>query len=647
MAVKFLCLLLLVPFICFGKEIKYELKSPNGAVLLSLSIDKDITLRTSKNGEQLLYPSVISLSVQNMMNTFVVSSAKTKSINEVIVPAIKTKFAIIKNEANEITIQFKTGLSLTLRAYNNGVAYRWSFLKKGSYKILDEQFDIKINTEAPVFFPMEKSMFSHNENRYLNVPVKNLADALGSMPLLINGSKTKLLFTESDLLDYVSMFIKGTGTGFKAVFPHYPLEEKTMNDRDVMVNKEEEYIAVVTAPATLPWRIMMIEDNAAGLLTNQLVYQLATPATGDFSWVKPGKVCWDWWNANNIYKVDFKAGVNTVTYKYYIDFAAENKVPYIILDEGWYVLGNVTEIVKDINLQELIVYGKQKNVDIILWVTWKGLNDKMTEALDLYKSWGVAGIKVDFMQRNDQKMVQFYLKATQETAKRQLLIDFHGCYKPTGLERTYPNALTREGVYGLENSKWDSTTRTIGPTHNVTLPFTRMVAGPMDYTPGSMMNYQASDWHAVFNNPTSQGTRCQQMAMYVIYESPLQMMADNPTNYKANQECTDFIASVPVEWYDTKVLDAEAGQHLAMARKAKNGDWYIGAMNDWTERTMQLNLSFLEMGNYNIEIFQDGINANNVAMDYKKIMQTVNNKSILDITLAKGGGWAARINKLP
>ncbi len=645
MSIKILWLIVLLPCFCFAKEIKYDLKSPNSAVVLSLLIDKGITISASKNGEALLYPSAIFLSAKNVGNGFIVSSSKTKNINETIIPAVKTKFAEIKNEANEIIIQFKNGTGLIARAYNNGIAYRWVFSKKGSYKILDEQFDIKIDNEAPVFFPMEKSMFSHNENRYLNIPVKNLTDSLGSMPLLINGSKTKLLFTESDLLDYASMFIKGTGTGFKAVFPHYPLEEKTLNDRDVIVNKEENYIAVVNGPVTLPWRIMMIEDNAAGLLTNQLVYQLASPATGDFSWVKPGKVCWDWWNKNNIYKVDFKAGVNTATYKYYIDFAAENKVPYIILDEGWYVLGNVTDIVKDINLQELIAYGKQKNAGIILWVTWKGLNDKMTEALDLYKSWGVKGIKVDFMQRNDEKMVQFYLKATQETAKRQLLIDFHGCYKPTGLERTYPNALTREGVFGLENSKWDSTTRTIGPVHNVTLPFTRMVAGPMDYTPGSMMNYQAGDWHAIFNNPTSQGTRCQQMAMYVIYESPLQMMADNPTNYKNNQECTDFIAAVPVEWYDTKVLDAEAGQHLAMARKAKTGDWYIGAMNDWTERIMQLNLSFLDAGNYNIEIFQDGVNANNVAMDYKKVIQTVNNKTILTITLAKGGGWAARINK--
>ena len=356
--------------------------------------------------------------------------------------------------------------------------------------------------------------------------------------------------------------------------------------------------------------------------------------------LKPGKVAWDWWNWNNIYGVDFRAGINTETYKYYIDFASKYGIEYVILDEGWYKLGNLLNVVPEINVEELVTHGKAKNVGIILWVIWKTLDDQLEEALDQFVKWGVKGIKVDFMQRDDQWMVNYYYKIAREAAKRHLVVDFHGAYKPTGLIRTYPNVLTSEGVRGLENSKWSKDDPS--PGHNVTIPFIRMLAGPMDYTPGAMINATTEQFQPIFNRPMSQGTRCHQLAMYVVYESPLQMLCDSPSNYLRELECMEFLSRVPTVWDDTRVLDAKIGEYILLARKSGN-DWYVGAMTNWTARELEVDFSFLDAGNYNIEIYQDGINADRNAMDYKKVVRTVAKNEKLNIHLAPGGGWIARL----
>jgi len=350
-------------------------------------------------------------------------------------------------------------------------------------------------------------------------------------------------------------------------------------------------------------------------------------------------VAWDWWNANNIYGVDFRAGVNTLTYKYYIDFAARYGIEYIILDEGWYPLGNLLVNAPDMDVDELFRYGKEKGVGIVLWVTWKTLEDQLEPALERFTKWGAAGIKVDFMQRDDQWMVNYYEKVAREAAKRHMLVDFHGAYKPTGLIRTYPNVITSEGVKGLENSKWS---KDVTPEHDVTLPFIRMLAGPMDYTPGAMLNAQDKDFAASFNRPMSQGTRCHQLAMYVVYESPLQMLADNPSNYLREPECMEFLAGVPAVWDQTKALDAKVGDYVLVARR-HGKDWYVGAMTDWTARTLTADLSFLGAGSYEAQIYQDGVNADRYAGDYKKTTRTVTAKDKIEVKLAPGGGWAARL----
>jgi alpha-glucosidase len=438
------------------------------------------------------------------------------------------------------------------------------------------------------------------------------------------------------------MWLNDAGPGkIKGVHPQFPEEEKLRSDRDLAVTKTKDYIASTKGTRTFPWRVFVVAANDGKLIESDLVFKLAAPCKiADTKWIKPGQVAWDWWNANNIYGVDFKAGINTETYKYYIDFASKNGIEYVILDEGWYKKGTVLESIPQIDVPELCRYAESKNVGVILWVVWKTFWDKIDEAVALYEKWGVKGVKVDFMQRDDQPVVNFYQEAMQKTAEHHLLIDFHGAYKPDGAGRTWPNALTREGVKGLENSKWS---KDITPDHNLMLPFIRMVAGPMDYTPGAMLNFERNNFTPIFNRPGSLGTRVHQMALYVVFESPLQMLADSPTNYMKEQECTDFIVKIPVVWDDTRVLDAKIGDYLLLVRKSGD-DWFAGALTDWKARDMELDLSFLPAGDYNIEIFSDGINADRHAQDYKHLKQQVKAGEKVMIKMVSGGGWVARIS---
>ena len=375
-------------------------------------------------------------------------------------------------------------------------------------------------------------------------------------------------------------------------------------------------------------------------MTNQLVYLLAKPSqVEDTSWIKPGKVAWDWWNANNVYNVPFKSGVNTQTYKYYIDFASKYGIEYIILDEGWYKLGNLLDVVPEMDIAELTEYGRQKKVGIILWVVWKTLDDQLEPALNQFQKWGVKGIKVDFMQRDDQPVMNFYHKISREAAKRKMLVDFHGAIRPATMTRTWPNLISTEGVRGLEQSKWS---KYAAPEHDVTLPFTRMLLGPMDYTPGAMVNAQKASFVPIFEQPMSQGTRCHQLAMYVVYESPLQMLADNPSNYLREPEVMEFLAPVPTVWDETKVLDARMGDYLIVARRSGR-DWYVGAMTDWTPRELEADLSFLPEGSFQMEAYQDGVNSDRHGSDYTKVKSRVDRTTKLKIRMAAGGGWAARI----
>ena len=632
----------------FGKI--YQLNSPDGKINVNIKIDRQITWSASYENKPVILPGVISLTIDDQQvlgDQPKVISTKQKTIKQEIHPVVPTKFKTITDYCNELTIQFKGKYTLVFRAYDDGVAYRFITDIPKQIKVYGEETYFAFPDKSIVYFPEEKSFISHYERLYRITEIDSIAkDQFCSLPVLISTEDgIKVLVTEADLHDYPNMFLFGTGShALIAGFPKVPLEIKPGRYavRDMIITKEADYIAITDGCRSFPWRVFIITDDDCKLVESTLVFKLSRSlALEETAWIRTGKVAWDWWNAWNIYGVDFRAGINTETYKYYIDFASKYGIEYIILDEGWSNTTDLFDIIPEINLQEIILYGKEKNVGVILWTLWKPLDDNLDQALDQFAEWGAKGIKVDFMQLADQDMVNFYERIAREAAKRKLIVDFHGAFKPSGLRRAYPNVLTYEGVKGLENSKWSDL---ITPGHDVTLPFTRMVAGPMDYTPGAMVNALKNNFHPFFTRPMSQGTRCHQIAMYVVYESPLQMLADNPSNYLKEHECTDFIAKIPVTWDDTKVLNAKIGEYIVIARKKEN-TWYIGAMTDWEAREFELVFNFLEEGIYDIEIMEDGINADRYASDYKKITGEITRDSQMKIKLAKGGGWAAVISR--
>ncbi len=622
---------LLFALLCFFAVVNsaakdYKLISPDGKITVTVSVASELTWSATYNNIATITSANAAI-IMNDGRTFgkneIVKKAVAGKSDNLIEPAVAYKRSVIEDKYNSLLLTFRSGAALQFRAYNDGVAYRFETSLKNDLIIKDEVAGFSLPAGSSAWYPLEESFMSHNERIFTFSSLDTISDKhLASLPVLFKtGSGVNVLVSESDVEDYPGLWLRGAGSGkLRGVHPGYPETEKLTRDRDLFVTKTLDYIASTKGTRTFPWRVFVITDNDGKLVENDLIYRLGSPnRLPDTKWIKPGKVAWDWWNACNIYGVDFRAGINNETYKYYIDFASRNGLEYIILDEGWYKTGTVLESIPEIDIPELCRYAESKNVGVILWVVWKTFQDKMDDAVALYEKWGVKGVKVDFMQRDDQKMVNFYHEAARKTAEHHLLIDFHGSYKPDGLNRTYPNALTREGVRGMENDKWE---RTITPEHDVTLPFTRMVAGPMDYTPGAMVNMDRANFSPQFTRPSSQGTRVHQMSLYVIYESPLQMLSDSPSNYMKEQECTDFIAKVPVVWDDIKVLAAKTGDYLLLARRTGR-EWYVGAMTDWNARDLDLDLSFLPAGEYGMEIFHDGVNADLHAQDYKHIKTNI------------------------
>src|SRR6266567_140115 len=625
----------------------YDLRSPDGRIEIRIRSAGELRYDVVLKGLAILENSTLSLDVEHKKLGLQpkVVDAKPRSSDEVVVPVVRQKFAKIRDHYNELKLNMEGGYAVVFRAYNEGVAYRFeTSIPQEKVKIYGEESTFNFSANDIVYYPQEDSFFSHNERKYLPQHLREIApEFLATLPAVVDvGEGAKVAIAESDVDSYPGLWLRGTGgNALAATFPPYPLKESLTRDRDYRVVESADYIAVTAGTRTFPWRIIGVADQDGDLLTNQIVYLLEKPSqVQDTSWIKPGKVAWDWWNANNVYGVDFKAGINTATYKYYIDFAAKYGIPYIILDEGWYKLGNLLDVVPELNLEELMTYAKQKNVGIILWVVWKTLDDQLIPALDLFEKWGVKGIKVDFMQRSDQILIDYYHKVSRETAKRKMLVDFHGDQKPATMTRTWPNLISTEGVRGMEWSKWSADAE---PKHNVTLPFTRMFLGPIDYTPGAMLNAQKDMFAPIFKRPMALGTRCHQLAMYVVFESPLQMLSDSPSNYLREPDAMEFLAPVPTVWDDTKVVAAKMGDYVVIARR-HGQDWYVGAMTDWTARELDVDLSFLPEGNFQMEAFQDGANADRMASDYKKIKMQVNKSIKLKIKLAPGGGWAARIH---
>jgi alpha-glucosidase len=639
------------------KNKNFEIKSPGGNLSLNIEAGAKLQWSVQSDGQQIVSPSSISLQLEGgevLGENVKILSSKTEKIDNVIT-AVNYKKSSIQDQCNQLIINFKGDYGIIFRVYNDGLAYRFFTKKKGELLVKNEEANFNFTADHRVFVPYMwdyrdgKIFNSSFESLYKEIKISKFAsDSLAFLPVLIDvGNNKKVVILEADLEEYPGMYlnINQTHMGFMGVYAPYPLEAKLggYGGINYIPVKRADYIAKVDGNRNFPWRIVVISNQDKELLNNDMVQRLASPSRiEDISWIQPGQVAWDWWNDLNISHVDFKAGMNTPTYKYYIDFASANKIKYIIIDGGWSESLDLTKVKPDLNLQEIIDYGKLKGVDVILWASWYAVTQQMDKVFPLYSKMGVKGFKIDFVDRDDQKAVASLYEIAKKAADYHLLVDYHGVFKPTGLQKTYPNVIGFEGVKGLENYKWATEDQ---PRYVVSIPYLRMMAGPMDYTPGAMRNSNKANYRPINSNPMSQGTRCQQLAMYVVYEAPLQMLSDNPTIYMKEQECTDFITRVPTTFDATVALDGKVGEYVALARR-KGDTWFVGSMSNWSARDMTLDFSFLGDGDYQAVVFKDGINADRDATDYKKEIIKISKDSKLNIHLAPGGGWAARIEKL-
>lgn len=626
-----------------------NLKSPNGNIDLELSFTDKIYYSVYFHGNKILKNCTLSMSLSDEVlgvNPEVVS-IKRKTVDEMKYPHIAIKQSEVHNYSNDIVVKLKGKYSVEFKAFNEGIAYRLILDKNKEIEVIDEDFTVNFVDNCLAHMSLTSGFKTSYENPYThkNTSEYAITDEMSYLPVLLeNKGKYSILISEADLSDYPCMFLKSTGdNGLYSTFPKYPLEFGDDGDRSLKILKEADYIAKTFGKRAFPWRFFVISEDDSDILENNMVYNLSSPTEiRDISWIKPGQVCWEWWSGSTPYgeDVDFISGTNTETYKYYIDFSAKYNIPYVLLDEGWASdTRNPYKPNPDVNINEIIQYGKEKGVGVILWLTWLTVENNF----DLFKTfsdWGVVGVKIDFMDRSDQWMVNFYERVAKEAAKYHLFVDFHGSFKPAGLEYRYPNVLSYEGVRGMEQMGG------CYPDNTLYLPFIRNAVGPMDYTPGAMLSMQPEYYQSNRPNSASIGTRSYQMALYVVFESAIQMLADNPSLYYKNVDCTEFIASVPVTWDETQVLDAKIGEYVLLARR-KGDKWFIGAICNGKEkiRNLKLSLDFLDKERtYNMVYFEDGVNAGRQAMDYRKKEMNVKSNDVLDIRLSRNGGWAAVID---
>lgn len=625
-----------------------QLTSPDGNIRIGINFSDHINYSISYLQETLLENCTLGMQIGNEVlgTNPQVTRTSRKSISETITPVVPLKYATVDNHYNQLLLKFRGGYSIEFRAFDNGFAYRFITDRKGIMEVKGETFGLHFPGNYLLHMQQPRGFKTSYEEEYRHVESKEWkeSDHMALLPLLIDTRKNcKILFSESDLSDYPGMFLKSRGeNNVKAVFPHVPLEFGEDGDRSQKILKEADYIARTEGKRNFPWRYFVIAPNDGDLIENTMNLQLAEKnVLDDTAWIKPGQASWEWWNGATPYgpDVNFEAGCNLATYKYFIDFAAHYGIPYIIMDEGWAM--NTRDPYTpnpQVDVHELIRYGKEKNVGIVLWLTWLTVENNFG-LFETFEKWGVKGVKIDFMDRSDQWMVNFYERVAKEAAKHHLLVDFHGSFKPSGLEYKYPNVISYEGVRGMEQMGG------CRPDNSVYLPFIRNAVGPMDYTPGAMLSMQPEIYRSERPNSASIGTRAYQMALFVIFESGLQMMADNPTLYYRNDECTRFLTQVPQTWDETIALKAKIGEYVIVAKR-KGEKWYIGGMtnNQQKERTFDIALDFLPEGKAcKITSFEDGINANRQAMDYRKKGQTLKKGDILHVRMARNGGFAAVI----
>ena len=621
----------------------YTVTSPNGKNVAT--VDDSLSITVSHSGKTVVTVKARQDFVGNK------KLVETKHISETIVTPFYRQ-SEIRTEGNQMDLKLSGGFGLQVRACDEGVAYRFYTTNKKLTIIENEMADFVFPDDSKAWLAYstndEKPFAMAFQNTYHETLLSETKDKYIFLPATIESGNVKVTILESDLRAYPGMFLKAEGNHLKAAFAKYPKKMAYYKWRGMSyVEETENYIAKSAGTRTYPWRVMAITEKDTEMPVNNLVYALATPnQIGDTSWIKPGKVAWDWWNDWNLKGVDFEAGINTRTYQYYIDFAAKNGIPYIVLDEGWYdsSKGDIMNPIPEVNLQGLIDYGREKGVSIVLWTVFNVLDEHLTEACDKYTKMGIKGWKIDFLDRNDQTAVEMAERIAKTCAQYKLFVDYHGYFAPTGMNRTYPNILNYEGVFGMEEARW-AKKDTDMPKYDVTFPFIRMMAGNVDFTPGALRNGTKENWVECYQNPVSMGTRCHQLACYVIQDSPFTMLCDAPTNYEREQECVDIITSIPDTWDETKILQGTIGCYIVSARR-NSSDWYVGGQTNWEKREVVLSLDFLSPGEtYQATIVTDGINANHNAEDYHVATKTLTSHDKLVIKLASGGGFIMKLIK--
>lgn len=654
-----LSLLLLIGNASFAaKEKKYVLSSPDGTLKVEISAGNELAYQVMHGNDTILSHSNIGLVLEN--GTIVGKTPRiTGERRRKIKDNIESPFYRFKEfvaTGNELDLKLKGEFGIIFRAYNEGVAYRFYTTQSSDIIIKEEQAEFNFKEDYTAYLPYttndKKPMAMAYQNVYDIIPLSKAQPKLAFLPVTVDCGSVKLTLLESDLEAYPGMFVQSQQGkyGLKGVFAPYPAKTDFYPWRkQEYVTETTDFISRSRGSRSYPWRVLAITEKDTDMPVNNLVYALASPnRIGDTSWIKTGKVAWDWWNDWNLKGVPFKAGINMDTYKYYIDFASRNGLEFIVLDEGWYdpKSGDMLTVIPELDLTELIAYGKSKGVEIVLWTVFNVLDSQLEAACKKYADMGIKGFKVDFLDRDDQTAVEMVYRIAEMTARYKLTLDLHGIYKPTGINRTYPHIINFESVFGMEEVKWTDIKNNM-PLYDVTFPYIRMMAGPVDYTPGVMRNATKADWRAMYYTPASMGIRCHQLAAYIVHDSPFTMLCDAPTNYLNEQECVDFIASLPVEVDSTFIASGELGKYIVTVRK-KDVNWYIGGMTNWDERDVQLDFSFLPEGmSYTAVLFKDGVNANKQAEDYRKETIRIDKDSRLTLHLASGGGFAMKLELCP
>lgn len=631
--------------------------SPSGNICTKVWMDQQLRYSVRFNNKVIMLPSGIDLLLENgksLSGNPKIKSFKTKEIHETIEAPVPEKRRVIPDKYTLLTLMFKQPFKVEFRIYNDGLAYRIITSFKDSIIIKDEVAEFSFPDKPSAYFPKvqkkEEADIFHTsfEEEYPLVELDSvLPGMLGYSPILIaNGDKPKIAITESDLEDYPGMFLSGTSSfRLKGVFAGYPLKEKATNQlySQYQVTERAPYIAKSKGTRSFPWRVLIVAEEDKELPGNDIVFRLASPSRiGDASWVKPGNLTDEWITDINLFNVPFKAGLNTASYKYYIDFAKRFGFDRIMMDAGWSDNNDLFSINPDINVDTLVAYAKKQGIKLSMWTLGMTLDRQLDEALDQFNKWGVDFIMTDFIDRDDQKAVNFYHRVAKACAEHKTMIMFHGAFPPKGFNRTYPNAVGREGVLGSEYNAWSNR---VTPEHDVTLPFTRMLAGGFDYEPGLLNNATQKGTRPVQGTVTSPGTRCHQLSMFVVYDSPVQIFSGNPSEGMLEPDFMELLGNLPTTWEETKILEAKVAEYIVTARK-KGDSWYIGGMCDWTERDLTFPLDFLDNETYKATICKDGINADRYAADYvlqKNILLKKNDS--ITIHLAPGGGFLIQLDK--